>query len=107
MSEKSLGIKCSLSLPKEDQIVGHIPFNLSPILLFHSCLKRDVNKAFARVTGSKINQGAGYGLEIPRVYKFEALYWQAQGVSEVIWTCMTAIMSFSLLLICLCLCRVV
>ena len=33
-------------------------------------LKRDVNKAFARVTGSKINRGAGYGLEIPYVYEF-------------------------------------
>ena len=26
--------------------------------------RRDVNKAFARVTGGKVNQGAGYGLEI-------------------------------------------
>ena len=32
--------------------------------------RRDVNKAFARVTGGKVNQGAGYGLEIPCVYKF-------------------------------------
>ena len=41
-------------MPKEDQIVDHIPFNLPPIL------------AFARVTG---NQGAGYGLEIRCVYE--------------------------------------
>ena len=26
-------------------------------------LRRDVNKAFARVTGGKVNQGAGYGLK--------------------------------------------
>ena len=48
----------AVAVLKEDQIVGHIPFNLSPI------------KAFARVTGSKINRGAGYGLEIPCVYEF-------------------------------------
>ena len=33
-------------------------------------LRRDVNKAFARVTGGKVNRGAGYGLEIPCVYQF-------------------------------------
>ena len=32
--------------------------------------RRDVNKAFARVTGGKVNRGAGYGLEIPCVYQF-------------------------------------
>ena len=29
---------------------------------------RDVNKAFAEVSGEKVNRGAGYGLEIPCVY---------------------------------------
>ena len=58
----------AVAVLKEDQIVGHIPFNLSPIISLF--LKRDVNKAFARVTGSKINRGAGYGLEIPCVYEF-------------------------------------
>ena len=50
---------------KEDQVVGHVPFNLAPsISLF---LKRDINKAFAKVVGEKVNRGAGYGLEIPCV----------------------------------------
>ena len=31
-------------------------------------LKRDVNIAYAKVTGEKINRGAGYGLEIPCIY---------------------------------------
>ena len=30
-------------------------------------LSRDANKGFARVTGSKVNRKAGYGLEIPVV----------------------------------------
>ena len=33
--------------------------------------RRDVNKAFARVAGGKVNGGAGYGLEIPCVYQFQ------------------------------------
>ena len=95
--------KCSLSVPKEDQIVGHIPFNLSPILLFHS-LKRDVNKAFARVTRSKINGGAGYSLEIPCIYEFYGpkpyidKLREVICLSEIIWTCMTTIMSLSLII---------
>ena len=32
-------------------------------------LARDVKKAFAEVTGEKINRGAGYRLEIPCVYR--------------------------------------
>ena len=32
-------------------------------------LQRDVNKGFAEVTGHKVIRGAGYGLEIPVVYR--------------------------------------
>ena len=32
-------------------------------------LRRDVNNAFAEVTGQKVNRGAGYGLEIPCTYR--------------------------------------
>ena len=38
----------------EGRVVGHIPFNLAPIISLF--LRRDVNKAFARVTGGKVNQ---------------------------------------------------
>ena len=53
----------AVAVLKEDSIVGHVPRNLSP-RLFHF-LRRDVNNAFAEVTGQKVNRGAGYGLEIP------------------------------------------
>ena len=33
---------------RKDQVVGHVPFNLAQYSLF---LKRDVNKAFAKVVG--------------------------------------------------------
>ena len=58
----------AVAVMKEGQIVGHVPFNLSPIISLF--LRRDVNKAFARVTGGKVNRGAGYGLEIQFVYQF-------------------------------------
>ena len=63
--EKSLGIKCRLSVTKEDKIVGHIPFNLSPIIIISLFLKRDVNKAFARVTGSKSINELDMALKYP------------------------------------------
>ena len=58
----------AVAVMKEGQIVGHVPFNLSPIISLF--LRRDVNKAFARVTEEKVNRGAGYGLEIQCVYQF-------------------------------------
>ena len=57
---------------EEGQVVGHVPYNLTPIVSLF--LRRDVNKAFARLTGEKVNRGATcrYGLEIPCVYQFYA-----------------------------------
>ena len=40
------------------------------ILIITVTGRRDVNKTFDRVTGGKVNRGAGYGLEIPCVYQF-------------------------------------
>ena len=51
----------------DGQIVGHVPYNLAPIL--SAFLRRDVNKGFAEVTGDELNRGAGYGLEIPCIYR--------------------------------------
>ena len=52
---------------KEDAVVGHVPFNLAPI--FSYFLQRDFNKASLEITGDRINRGAGYGLEVPCVYR--------------------------------------
>lgn len=59
--------KTAVAVLKDDVIVGHVPHNLAPRLF--QFLRRDVNKAFAEVTGLKVNRGAGYGLEIPCVYR--------------------------------------
>ena len=60
-----------MAVLKEDDIVivGHVPRNLSPSLFQFLLRLRDVNKAFAEVTGQKVNRGAGYGLEIPCTYR--------------------------------------
>ena len=51
----------------DNLVVGHIPYNLAPIV--ERFLRREVNKDFAEITGNKVNRGAGYGLEIPCIYR--------------------------------------
>ena len=58
----------AVAVLKDGQVVGHIPYNLAPIV--EMFLRRDCNKGFAEVTGARINRGAGYGLEIPCKFKF-------------------------------------
>ena len=58
--------KSALAVYKEDVVVGHVPINLASSI--SKFLKRDINKAFAKVVGQRINRRAGYGLEIPCVY---------------------------------------
>ena len=70
---------------KEGRVVGHVPFNLAPIISL--LLRRDVNKAFARVTGGKVNRGAGHRLETiygpkPYVDKIREFF----SFCEDIWT---------------------
>ena len=55
----------TVSVAKDSQIVMQVAIQLSSIV-FHF-LARPCNKGIAKVTGSKINYGAGYGLEIPCV----------------------------------------
>ena len=56
----------AVAVKKEDDIVGHVPFNLAPFV--SAFLWHGTNSGFAKVTGDKVNRGAGYGLEIPCVY---------------------------------------
>ena len=59
--------KHAVSVLKDDVIVGYVRYNLASCL--SQFLRREVNTAFAEVTGDKENRGAGYGLEIPCVYR--------------------------------------
>ena len=56
-----------LSTVRDTEIVGHVPCNLAPRM--SAFFMRDMNKAFSEITGAKVNRGAGYGLEVPCVYR--------------------------------------
>ena len=58
----------AVAVLNEDVIVGHVPYNLAPVV--EMFLRREVNTGFAEVTGSRVKRGAGYGLEIPCIYRF-------------------------------------
>ena len=56
----------AVAVYKDATVVGHVPYNLAPWL--SQFLLRDVNKAFAEVTGQKLNRG--YGLEVPCIHVY-------------------------------------
>ena len=58
--------RSTVAVYTEILVVGHVPFNLDSSI--SNFLKRDTNKAFAKVVGDKVSREAGYGLEIPCVY---------------------------------------
>ena len=83
--------KSAVAVYKEDVVVGHVPFNLASSI--SKFLKRDINKAFAKVVGQRINRRAGYGLEIPCVYSLrtQALHREDEGAGRVIGCKRTAL----------------
>ena len=58
----------AVAVTKNGTVVGHVPRNFST--LFFHFLTRSQNKGVAEVTGTKVNRGAGYGLEVPCFYRF-------------------------------------
>ena len=60
--------KFAVAIVLEERIVGHVSKNLSKI--FHQFLKIPNCTIGCKVTGKRVNHGAGYGLEIPVQYKF-------------------------------------
>ena len=57
----------AVAVLNEDVIVGHVPYNLAPTI--ERFLRREFNASFVQITGSKVNRGAGYGLEVPCIYR--------------------------------------
>ena len=57
----------SVAIMKDEEIVRHVPFNLTRLI--SQFLQRDVNVGFVEVTGERVNQGAGYGVELPCKYR--------------------------------------
>ena len=77
--------KFAVAIIRRSCVVGHLPFNLVPVV--SAFLRRGVNKGVVEVTGTKVNCGAGYGLEIPYTYHFHGLklYWQTEGACRGSW----------------------
>lgn len=69
----------SVAVVKTDgTVVGHIPYVIAPIL--SSFLARDSNEGKVEITGGRVNRGAGYGLEVPCIYR---LYGQKKYIDRV------------------------
>ena len=59
--------KLAVAVMKSGITVGHVPYNLAPII--SSFLKRSFNKGMAEITGDKVNRGGGHGLKVPCTYR--------------------------------------
>lgn len=76
----------AVAIKFEDRIVGHVPKNLSKIMnrftKIPSCSLR------CKVTGKRVNRGAGYGLEIPVVYELigpeKAVDWGEKNIKKIL-----------------------
>ena len=53
-----------MAIYRDAKIVGHVPYD--PRM---SAFLRRENKAFAEITGAKVDRGAGYGPEVTCVYR--------------------------------------
>ena len=74
--------KNAVAVYLEDVVAEHVPHNIPS--RFSQFLLRGANKAFAEVTGQKINRGAGYGLEVPCVYRLYGPKVYIQRMNELV-----------------------
>lgn len=77
--------KFAVAVLFEERVVGHVPKNLSK--LFNQFLKIPNCTIGCKVTGKRVNRGAGYGLEIPVQYRFngaeKAVEWAEKNIKKV------------------------
>ena len=80
--------KFAVAIVLEERIVRHVPKNLSKI--FHQFMKIPNCTIGCKVTGKRVNRGAGYGLEIPVRYRFigakETVEWAEKNIKKVFGT---------------------
>ena len=58
----------AVAVVKNGEIVGHLPAILSSTVFYY--LTRSSSSGIAKISGQKVNRGAGYGLEVPCMYCF-------------------------------------
>ena len=76
----------AVAIKFEDHIVEHVPKNLSKIM--NRFTKIPCCSLRCKVTGKRVNRGAGYGLEIPVVYKLigpeKAVDWGDKNIKKIL-----------------------
>ena len=77
--------KFAVDIVLEERIVGHVPKTLRKI--FHQFMKIPNCMIGCKVTGNRVNWGAGYTLEIHVQYRFigaeKAVEWAEKNIKEV------------------------
>ena len=75
----------AVAIVLEERIVGHVPENLSEI--FHQFMKISNCTIGCKVTGKRVDRGAGYGLDILVQYRFigavKAVEWAEKNIKKV------------------------
>ena len=75
----------AVAIVLEERIVGHVPENLSEI--FHQFMKISNCTIGCKVTGKRVDRGAGYGLGILVQYRFigavKAVEWAEKNIKKV------------------------
>lgn len=74
--------KSAVAIYKEGDVVGHVPYNISSLL--SNFLKRECNQGFVEVTGNRVNRGAGYGVEVPCIYRLYGPEAYIERIQEVV-----------------------
>ena len=74
--------RSAVAVLKETEVVGHVPYNISSALSMF--LRRECNKRFVEVTGDCVNRGAGYGMEVPCIYRLYGPTSYVQRLQQII-----------------------
>ena len=73
---------CAVTVLKEGQVVGHIPYNISAMVSHF--VSRDCNKAFVEVTGDRVNWEQNMALKCCAVTAFMAQNYNVKRMKELL-----------------------
>ena len=71
----------AIAVTFEGRTVGHVPKYLSKIL--NRFTKNPFCELTCRVTGKRVNRGAGFGLEIPVTYRLVGVDWHRRTLKKL------------------------
>lgn len=79
---ENIADKWAIAMVRSDLVVGHVPYDIATTISHF--LRRDSNKGTVKITGTRINRGAGLGLEVPCTYCIYGPAANIQKAQEVI-----------------------